>query len=92
MAENIVDQGTVWWPAGLPAQEKVRIVFNVALQDRPVQVTCVDYESRVPVEAELVEVERSGTRDWARYTAATLRFVHPEQRGKSFRWRAIEKV
>jgi hypothetical protein len=92
VAENIVDQGAVWWPAGLPAQETVRIVFNVALQNRPTQVTCIDYDSRASLEAELVNVERSGTRGWARYTAATLRFMKPEQRGKSFRWRALEKV
>ena len=42
MAESIVDQGTVWWPAGLPAQETVRVVFNVALPNRPTQVTCVE--------------------------------------------------
>jgi len=90
VADNIVDQGAVWWPAGLPAQETVRIVFNVALPNRPTQVTCVDYDSRTPLDTELVDVERSGTRDWARYTAATLRFVKPKQRGKSFRWRAIE--
>ena len=89
MAESIVDQGTVWWPAGLPAQETVRVVFNVALPNRPTQVTCVEYDTRVALEAELVDIERSGTRDWARYTAATLRFVRPEQRGKSFRWRVL---
>jgi hypothetical protein len=89
MAENIVDQGTVWWPAGLPAQETVRIVFNIALPERPQRVTCTEYDTRAAVEAELVDIERSGTRDWARYTAATLRFVKPEQRGKSFRWRAM---
>ena len=91
MAENIVDQGTVWWPAGLPAQETVRVVFNVALRERPQRVTCIEYDTRAALETELVDVERSGTRDWARYTAATLRFVKPEQRGKSFRWRAIQE-
>lgn len=90
MADNILDQGAVWWPAGLPAQETVRVVFNVALQQRPTQLTCIEYDTRAPLETELVDVERSGTRDWARYTAATLRFVKPEQRGKSFRWRAME--
>ena len=92
MAESILDQGAVWWPTGLPAQEQVRIVFNVALQNRPTQVTCTDYDTRTSLDTEVVDVERSGTRDWARYTAVILRFVKPEQRGKSFRWRAIEKV
>lgn len=73
-------------------QETARVVFNVALPNRPTQVTCVDYDSRTPLEAELVDVERSSTRDWARYTAATLRFVKPEQRGKSFRWRAYTEA
>jgi hypothetical protein len=90
VADNILDQGAVWWPAGLPAKETVRVVFNIALQHRPTQLTCIDYDTRAPLETELVDVERSGTRDWARYTAATLRFVKPEQRGKSFRWRAME--
>ena len=82
----------MWWPPGLPVQETVRVVLNVALQKRPTQITCVEYETRTPLDAELVDVERSGTRDWARYTAAVLRFVKPEQRGKSFRWRVIEKA
>ena len=49
MAETVVDQGTVWWPAGLGKQEKARIVFNVSLQERPLRVTCQDYETREPL-------------------------------------------
>jgi hypothetical protein len=87
VAETMADQGTVWWPAGLGAQEKVRIVFNISLQERPVRVTCQDFDTREPMETEVVAIERSGTRDWARYTAATVRFLRPDQRGRSFRWR-----
>ncbi len=92
MAETVVDQGTVWWPAGLGKQGKVRIVFNISLQERPVRVTCQDYETREPMEVEVVAIERSGTRDWARYTAATVRFLQPEHQGRSFRWRAYAET
>jgi len=88
VAETVVDQGTVWWPTGLGKQEKVRIVFNVSLQERPVRVTCQDYETRESLETEVVAIERSGTWDWVRYTAATVRFLRPDQQGRSFRWRA----
>jgi len=87
VAEAVVDQGTVWWPAGLSAQEKVRVVFNIALQARPVRMACEDYETRTPMDIEVVGIEQSGTREWTRYTAATVRFLKPEQRGRSFRWR-----
>jgi hypothetical protein len=87
VAEPILDQGTCWWPAGLPGQEKVRVVFNTALQVRPIKVTCEDYETRKPIDIEGVDIEQSGTRDWARYTAATLRLAQSAQ-GRSFRWRA----
>ncbi len=40
MAATVLDQGTVWWLAGLSGQERVRIVFNLALQLRPTKVTC----------------------------------------------------
>ncbi len=92
MAETVVDQGTVWWPAGLSGQERVRIVFNIGLQERPVRVTCEDYGTREPMEVELVDVERSGTREWARYTAATVRFLKSAQQGRSFRWRVYAET
>ena len=88
MSEPVLDQGTVWWPAGLAGQEKVRVVFNLALQRRPSKVTCEDYETRTPIDLEVVDIERSGARDWARYTAATLRVLQSAQQGRSFRWRA----
>jgi len=84
--ETVLDQGTIWWPAGLVGQEKVRVVFNLALASRPSKITCDDYNTRQPLDSEVVDIERSGTRDWARYTAATLRFPQAAQQGKSFRW------
>ena len=87
MAETILDQGAVWWPAGLAPQENVRVVFNSALQQCPTRFTCQDYETREPLQIEVRGFEQSGTREWTRYTAATVRFVQPEQRGRSFRWR-----
>lgn len=92
MAETVVDQGTVWWPAGLPQQETVRFVFNRALQTRPMRVTCQDYETREPLEIELVTIEQSGSREWTRFTAAIVRFVRPEQQGRSFRWQAYAET
>ncbi len=92
MAETVVDQGTVWWPAGLSAPEQVRVVFNISLQERPVRVTCQDFATREPMEIEVVAIERSGTRDWARYTAAIVRFLRPDQRGRSFRWRVYAET
>jgi hypothetical protein len=91
VAETILDQGAVWWPAGLSPQESVRVVFNLALQQRPVRCMCQDYETREPLESELLDVEQSGTREWARYTAAIVRLVQPAQRGRSFRWRVYSE-
>lgn len=88
MSEIVLDQGTVWWPAGLAGQEKVRVVFNLALAKRPGKITCDDYENRQAIDVEVLDLEKSGTRDWARYTAATLRFPQSSQQGRSFRWRA----
>ena len=92
MAEAVADQGTVWWPAGLPAQEKVRVVFNVALSERPGRITYEDHETRTPMDIEVVAIEQSGTRAWTRYTAATIRFLKPEQQGRSFRWRVYTET
>ena len=92
VAETVADQGTVWWPAGLGGQGRVRIVFNISLQERPVRVTRQDYETREPMETEVVAIERSGTRDWARYTAATVRLLRPDQQGRSFRWRVYTET
>ena len=91
MAETILDQGSVWWPAGLSPQENVRVVFNLALQQRPVRLTCQEYETREPFETEILGVEQSGTREWARYTAITVRLVQAAQRGHSFRWRVYSE-
>jgi hypothetical protein len=92
VAETILDQGTVWWPTGLAPQENVRVVFNLALQQRPTRLTCQDYETSEPLAAEVVNIEQSGTCEWARYTAATVRFVQPAQRGRSFRWRVYAEA
>jgi hypothetical protein len=91
VAETILDQGAVWWPAGLAPQENVRVVFNLALQQRPVRFTCQDYETREPFETEILGIEQSGTREWARYTAITVRLVQAAQRGHSFRWRVYSE-
>ena len=88
MADSVLDQGTVWWPEGLGKPETVRFVFNVALQTPPRQITCQDFETRDPIDIELVELEESGSGQWLRHTAASVRFVRAEQRGRSFRWRA----
>ncbi len=86
MALEMVDQGRVWWPQDMGQPEEVRFVFNRALRERPVRVTCQDYETREPLDIEVVRIEQSGTREWIRYTAATVRFLRPQQRGRSFRW------
>ena len=91
MAERILDQGTVWWPAGLAPQETVQVVFNVALQERPSRMVCEDYETRQPVDIEMLAIQQSGTREWARYTGVSLRFAQDAQRGRSFRWRVFGK-
>jgi len=88
MATAVADQGTVWWPPGLSGQEKVRVVFNLALTERPERITCEDFETREPIDVAVDAIEQSGTREWGRYTAATLHFHKAEQRGRSFRWRA----
>lgn len=87
MADSVLDQGTVWWPEGLGKPEIVRFVFNIALPTQPATLTCQDYETREPLEIELLELEPSGSGEWLRYTAARIRFVRAEQRGRSFRWR-----
>jgi hypothetical protein len=88
VSETVLDQGTVWWLAGLTDREKVRVVFNLALQVRPSEIPREDYETRAPIDLEVVDIERSGARDWALYTAATLRVLQSAQQGQSFRWRA----
>ena len=91
MAEAILDQGSVWWPVGLSPQENVRVVFNLALQQRPVRLTCQEYETREPFETEILGIEQSSTREWVRYTAITVRLVQAAQRGHSFRWRVYSE-
>ena len=89
MAEQtILDQGTVWWPSGVGKHEQVSITFNIALTQRPTQVTVQDYETREPMESDVLAITQSGSGDWARYTTATIRFPRSDQRGRSFRWRA----
>jgi len=50
-----------------------------------------EYETREPLETEILSVEQSGTREWARYTAVTVRLVRAAQRGHSFRWRVYSE-
>lgn len=44
------------------------------------------------MDVELVDVERSGTREWAHYTVATVRFLKSAQQGRSFRWRVYAET
>lgn len=82
-----IDSGRVWWPAGLAGDETVRVVFNLALESRPSAMRLEDYETRAPLDTEVVEFVRQGSGKWARWTAAMVRFKALEQRGRSFRWR-----
>jgi hypothetical protein len=43
MAEQVIDQGRVWWPKGLPGQETVQVYFNLAQAERPVGLKIEDY-------------------------------------------------
>lgn len=85
LAEQVIDQGRLWWPSGLPGQETAQIFFNLAQTERPGALKLEDYDSREPFDVD-VEFEQQGTGKWARWTAATIRFKKPEQRGRSFRW------
>lgn len=89
MAEQVIDQGRIWWPPGLPAQNSIRVIFNEAQAERPRAMTIEDYETHAPMDAE-VSFEQQGTGRWARWTAATLHFKKPEHRGRSFRWTLVK--
>ena len=89
MAEQEIDLGRQWWPAGLPPQETVNITFNLALKDRPGRLACEDYDSREPFEV-TAEFTQQGFGAWTRWTGARLHFPRAEQRGRSFRWRLYE--
>jgi hypothetical protein len=89
VAEKEIDQGRLWWPAGLPAQEVVNITFNLALGQKPKRLTCEDYDTKEPFEVG-AEFVQQGFGKWTRWTGATLRFNRAEQRGRPFRWRAYE--
>jgi hypothetical protein len=84
--EKELDQGRLWWPPGLPAQEVVHVTFNLALKDKPQQLTCEDYDTKEPFDVE-TEFHQQGFGAWTRWTGATLRFKRPEQRARPFRWR-----
>ena len=89
MAEKEIDQGRLWWPPGLPAQEVVNVTFNLALEKKPTRLSCEDYETKEPFEV-TSEFVQQGFGKWTRWTGATLRFSRAEQRGRPFRWRAYE--
>ncbi len=86
MPEKEIDQGRLWWPPGLPAQEVVQITFNIALKDKPQRLTCEDYDTREAFDVD-AEFNQQGFGAWTRWTGATLRFKRPEQRARPFRWR-----
>jgi hypothetical protein len=85
MAEQVIDQGRLWWPPGLPGQESVRVFFNRAQSDRPAELRVEDYDSRQPLEVE-VKFEQQGTGKWMYWTSATVTFKKADERGRSFRW------
>ena len=85
MADKVIDQGRFWWPAGLPGEETVRVLFNLAQAEAPAALTVENYETREPYEVEASFV-RQGVGKWARWTGADVKFKRPEQRGKPFRW------
>lgn len=85
MADKIIDQGRVWWPTGLPGEETVRVFFNLAQSAAPTALAVENYETREPYEVEVKFVQQ-GCGRWVRWTAADVRFMRPEQRGKPFRW------
>ena len=89
MAEQVIDQGRIWWPLGLPGQETVRVFFNPAQTENPAALKVEDYESREPFGVE-VEFDQQGTGKWARFTGATVKFRNPDQRGKAFRWTLLK--
>lgn len=80
-----MDQGRVYWPAGIPPLGTVRVVFNQAQSEKPSALRLEDYDTREPFDVS-VEFELQGTGKWARFTAATVTFKQPEHRGRSFRW------
>jgi hypothetical protein len=84
--EKEIDQGRLWWPPGLPAQEVVQVTFNLAVKDKPQRLTCEDYDTKEPFEVQ-TEFNQQGFGAWTRWTGATLRFVRQEQRARPFRWR-----
>jgi hypothetical protein len=85
VAEQVIDQGRVWWPKGLPGQESVQVYFNLAQAECPAGLKVEDYETQEPFEVE-VQFIQQGTGKWARYTGATLKFHKSEQRARPFRW------
>ncbi len=86
MPEKEIDQGRLWWPSGLPAQETVHVTFNLALKDKPQRLTCEDYDTKEPFEID-TEFNQQGFGAWTRWTGATLQFKRAEQRARPFRWR-----
>lgn len=82
-----LDQGTVWWPADLPAHDEVDVTFNRGFEQPPARVTCLDFATEEPLAVELAATRTTGTGRWARVTGMRVRFLDPTQRGRSFRWR-----
>lgn len=85
-----VDQGTVYWPAGLPADEVYHLTFNRALPARPARIECTLLESGEPLAVEIVDIPIVGTRQFAHHDHAIIRLTDPAQRRRSFRWRVYE--
>ncbi|MBV8453681.1 MAG: hypothetical protein JOZ29_15630 [Deltaproteobacteria bacterium] len=57
----------------------MQIYFDLAQTECPAGLRVEDYESHELFEVEVQWIEQ-GTRKWARYTGATLKFRNPEQR------------
>jgi hypothetical protein len=89
LAEEVIDQGRIRWPPGLPGQETVHLFFNLAQAKSPAALKVEDDESREPFEVE-VGFDQQGTGKWARFTGATVKFKNSTQRGKPFRWTLLK--
>jgi hypothetical protein len=85
MTEQVIDQGRVWWPKGLPGQATVQVYFNLAQRECPSGLKVEDYDSHEPFDVE-VEFVCQGTGEWARYTGASVELRKLEQRARPFRW------
>ena len=84
-----LDQGTIYWPPGHPATDRIHLTFNRALSERPNRIECTLLDTGQPMAIEVVDVPLMGTRSFSHYDHAIIRLTRPEERRQSFRWRAF---